>query len=375
MSKTELTLEEKVAKYRKYRRSLDKDLVDKVEVGLASEIELAYSFMIPPIASLSHLMGSDDGKAGGFPRGKISVVAGPEKSGKTTLLLQTLAYEMEKNPNNIYLWVDAENSFDEPYAKKLGIDFERLIFIRNGLMHDLVNRIIEMAEENIISGVIVDSVGGLTPKEEVEDSKGNKHGVEKDHMLNLQRRLGQFFRMIGPHLGKFNIPIILIAHVYQDPNRNGAFVVKGGNSLKHWGHVRLMMSRTNDDSTKKKIVMPDGNTVEVPTGHDVIIKLDKTRQNSKEGQSIVVPYRYGIGLDAIESIVSVAMNAGIVKRGGAWYNYGDSKMQGRKGVIEFFKDKVRYDKLVDEVTTWFLSDHTSIDKQTEETQESEIDIG
>jgi recombination protein RecA len=335
----------------KYLKSTRKKLGENVDIGIASEMDLDYDFMVPPIPSLATLMGRDDGSPGGFPYGKVTVIAGPEKSGKTTLCIQTLASEMVNNEDNYYVWVDTENSFDAPYAKKLGIDFDRLIFIRNGIMHDVLNRIIELAKTDIINGVFVDSVGGLTPKEEIEDSRGNEHGLEKDHMLNLQRKMGQFLRMINPFVGKRNIPVILIAHVYQDPGMNGAYRVKGGNALKHWGHVRLMVSRVNDQSTKQQVIMPDGNKKEIFTGHDVVIKLDKTRQNSKESQTVVVPYRYGIGLDAFESAISVAINFGIIKGTGAWFTYDDQKFQGRKKVLEFFRsNKEAYDKLIHDIT-------------------------
>ena len=343
-----LTLEEKKKALSKYINNVKKELGDHVEMDIATNIDLDYKFMIPPIPSLAMLMGRDDGTPGGFPKGKITVIAGPEKSGKTTLCLQTLSAEMEANPDNFYVWVDTENSFDKPYAESLGIDFSRLIFIRNGIMHDILNRIIELSNEGVLSGVILDSVGGLTPKEEIEDSKGNKHGIEKDHMLNLQRKMGQFLRMINPFIAKWQVPVVLIAHVYQDPSAQGAFKVKGGNALKHWGHVRLMMSRLNDANSKATIRMPDGEMKEVFTGHDVVIKLDKTRQNSKESQSVVIPYRYGIGLDAFESTISVAVNLNVIERAGAWYKYKDQKFQGKDKLLDYIRSlpKAEYDNLL-----------------------------
>jgi len=358
---------DKKATIDKYLKDTRKKLGEEIDIGLASEMNLDYEFMIPPIPALASLMGRDDGTPGGFPNGKVTVIAGPEKSGKTTLCIQTLSSEMVKNPDNYYVWVDTENSFDQPYAAMLGVDFERLIFIRNGIMHTVLNRIIDLSKTGVISGVFIDSIGGLTPKEEIEDSKGKEHGLEKDHMLNLQRKMGQFLRMINPFVGKNNIPVILIAHVYQDPGFHGAYRVKGGNALKHWGHIRLMMSRVNDLSTKQKITMPDGEQKEIFTGHDVIVKLDKTRQNSKESQSVVIPYRYGIGLDAVESTISVAINLGIVERAGAWYTYNEHRMQGRKNVAEYFtSNRVVYEMLVHDIAVFYETENSTLEILNEE---------
>ncbi len=354
------TLQDKLDFLNNYIKTKTKELGDNVVIGMADDIDLTYKFMIPPIPALASLLSDGEGKPGGFPYGKITVIAGPEKSGKTTLCIQTLAYEMQQNPENIYVWVDTENSFDTQYAKILGLDFSRLIFIKNGIMHDVLNRLIELSKSKMISGIIVDSVGGLTPKEELENSKGEELGVEKDHMLNLQRKLGQFFRMINPFVARSNIPLVMIAHVYQDPGMNGAYRVKGGNALKHWGHIRLMISRENDIATKQKVVMPDGEVREIFIGHNTIIKLDKTRQNSKEGQSVVLPYRYGIGIDSFESTISVAINLGIIERAGAWYKYKEEKYQGRTGLSKALKNKEIYDKLLEEITVYYETTKSEI---------------
>lgn len=358
----ELTLEDKKKALDKYIKGVNKDLGDKVTIGFANELDLDYGTIVSPILALASLMGKDDGTPGGFPRGRITVIAGPEKSGKTTLCLQTLAAEMISAPNDYFLWVDTETSFDEDYARLLGIDFTRLLFITGGIMHDIMNRVQELSELGLIAAIVVDSVGGLTPVTELESSKGEKHGLEKTHMLDLQRKMGQFFRMINPYIAPKRIALVMIAHVYQDPGRQGAYVVKGGNALKHWGHVRLMVSRMNDQSTKQKVQMPDGNEKEVFIGHDVIIRLDKTRQNSKEGQSVVIPYRYGIGLDAVESTISVAINLGIVNRAGAWYTHKELKVQGRARVVEHFtSNKAEYNLLLNDITA-----HYELSKETEE---------
>jgi len=223
----------------------------------------------------------------------------------------------------------------------------------------------------VLRGVFIDSVGGLTPSAELEGKKGKViHGLEADHMLDLQRKMGQFLRMINPFVSRTNCGVILITHVYQDPGMNGAYRVKGGNALKHWGHVRLMISRVNDDATKQKLTMPDGQIKEVFTGHDVIIRLDKTRQNSKETQSVVIPYRYGIGLDARESTISVAIHFGLIEKAGAWFKYQDQKWQGKKKVVKYFTDDPdAYDILVNDL---LVTQELNKDNKNEDIDNDEV---
>lgn len=342
-------LEDKILKIKQYITQYNKDN-PSVVLGMAEDLDLDYGFIEPPILPLARLLARDGEATGGFPRGKFTSIAGPERSGKTTLLLQTISADMAKNINDYYVWVDTENTFDEPYARKLGIDFKRLIIIKNGIMEDILDRIVELSKLGVVAAVVIDSVGGLTPRQELYDSKGNEQSVAATHMLDLQRKIGQFFRMANPFVAKANCAIILICHVYQDPSSQGAYKVKGGNALKHWAHIRLMMNRMNDQATKETITMPDGEKREVMLGHDVIIKLDKTRQNSKENQSVVIPFRPGIGLDSFESVISIGINLGMIERAGAWYKYGNNKMQGRTEVLNWFKENSdNYQKLVGDI--------------------------
>lgn len=364
---------DKRAAIEKFIKTAKKQHSDVMDIDFASDADLDYGFLIPPIPSLANLLGRDDGTPGGFPRGKFTVVAGPERSGKTTLCLQTIGHEMRQDPESYFVWVDTENSFDADYAEKLDVDLNRLIIIKNGNMEDVLNRIMEMKDiAQFITGIVIDSVGGLVPHEEMEDKHGNKVGLEKDQMLNLQRRLPKFLRITNITTGKHQISIVLISHVYTDVGGYGGYVVKGGNGLKHWGHLRLMISRANDHGTKEKITMPDGNTKEVFTGHDVIVKLEKTRQNSKENQSVVIPYRYGIGLDAVESTISVAINLGIIERAGAWYTCGTERLQGRKNLVKYLNENPEvYSQVINDITVHY---EVKKDKTKEEPAVSEENI-
>jgi recombination protein RecA len=349
MMTEESPLKEKMDRLKKYIAGYKRKSKDPVNLGFATDdsVNLSYGHISVPITSLSRLLAKPGENDGGFPKGKYSMIAGPEKSSKTTLMLQTIGHDHETDPNSIWAWIDAENSLDLAYAIRLGVDPDRLFVIKDGVMEDVMQRIIELAKENIIKGVVVDSVGALTPLGEVQNSKGEKHELAHTGMLDLQRKLGQFFRMSSPWISKSNAACIMITHVYQDPGANGMYVAKGGNAMKHWGHIRLMMRRAQDKSTEEEVTLPDGSIKKVMMGHDVIIKLDKTRQNGNELQEVVIPYRIGVGLDARASAITTAINLGIIEKSGSWFSMNDEKIgQGKKKVLQYFEDKKLYEKLL-----------------------------
>jgi recombination protein RecA len=341
---------EKIDIIKKYIKSKTLSSSSEADIGIASEMDLEYSFVEPPIPSLSRLLARTDESRGGFPKGKYSVVAGPERCSKSTLCLQTIAFDMEQDVDAVWCWIDTENSFDEKYAEYLGIDMSRLVLIKNGVMEDVLQRIIDLSKAQAVTGVVIDSVGALTPKEEVANSKGEEKTLDQDSMLNLQRRLGQFYRMSNSFVARAKCAVIQIGHVYQSPDSYGAYVVKGGNALKHWCHVRLMMNRLKDLSTKEKVIMAGGDEESIMTGHNVRITLEKTRQNNMEGQYVVVPYRYGVGLDSRASTISMAINHGIITKSGPWMTYKDQKFMGKKQIeIALAEDPKLYDAIVSEL--------------------------
>lgn len=339
MEMTKNPAREKLKALQSYINQYEKKGNGKAVIAIGADLDLKQDYIVPPMVPLQKLLGRDTGEPGGFPVGKYSVIAGPEKTGKSTLLLQTVASDLDKNKDAIWAWIDAENAFDEVYANRFGIDMERLIIIKGSTLEDQLQRIIDLTKAKLLRGVVVDSIGALVPRAEMEDSKGNEHELNHVGMLDLQRKMGQFFRMSNGSVDESKCAIIMIAHVYQDINSHGApFVVKGGNALKHWGHVRLMFTRLQDKSTVQDKILPDGTREKIMTGHDVKIKLDKTRQNDKEGQFVVIPFRYGIGFDCLESAIQVGIKIGVIVRSGPMYAYGEHKHKGYDTLVSWFKN-------------------------------------
>jgi recombination protein RecA len=323
---------------------------DRVVMGFGDQLDLDYGYVKAPVEPLSTLLSRPGAHAGGFPLGRYTIIGGPERAGKSTLCWQVIAQDQLTDPDSVWC-IAAPEPLDEDYMEMLGVDMERVFVIKDGLMEDVMQKIIDLAKLKVIKGFVVDSIGALTPRAEVQDSKGKEHELEHTGMLDLQRKMGQFFRMSNNWVSRSNAACILISHVYQDPNNNGRYVVKGGNAVKHWAHVRLKLTRIQDLSTVEEIIMPDGVKRKSQTGHDVVITLEKSKQNGNEGKSVVVPYRFGIGLDAIESSIAMGINLGIIERAGAWYSFThedkEHRQQGRNKVSQFFKaNEELYNELV-----------------------------
>lgn len=356
----------------KYIAKYNKDTDDsKAVIDFGKNLDLETKFIPTPIASLNKLLSRDGVSEGGFPSGKFTILSGQEKCGKTTLLLQTIGFHMSLNPDAIWAWVDSELTLDGNYVAQFGIDIDRFLIIKESTMEEVLQRLIDITKDKLVDGIVIDSVGALVPTAEIQNKDGKLHELSHTGMLDLQRKLGQFFRMSGNFVAKSKCPVIMIAHVYQDINTYGApLVVKGGNALKHWSSVRLMLSRLQDKSTVIERVLPDGSVEKIAAGHDVKIKLDKTKVNDKEGQFVVIPFRYGIGFDCVESAVNVGIALGLITKSASIYSYADKKHKGKDSLIEYFKNtKADYDQLVIDIQKVSLS---SIEVKTKDETNIEI---
>lgn len=135
----------------------------------------------------------------GLPRGKFTTIAGPQHTGKGAFTLQVIAHQMAKDPDFIVLWSDAENAFDYAWAEKLGVDLERLIIQKYTRDRDTMEALLDQAMDTIkttsaIDMWVIDSIGALLPKRDVYDNKDKDKTLEGTKMLNLQVKLGEFFR-------------------------------------------------------------------------------------------------------------------------------------------------------------------------------------
>jgi len=325
-----------------------KKLVDKINKKTGTNTlvfgsDMAdHEWITTPFASVNSLIK-------GLPRGRFTVVAGPEHTGKGAFCVQVAAYNQQKDPNFVVMWSDLENSFDREWAESLGLDLDRVIFHgytkQANTMEKMMDIAVELLKSQQIDMWVLDSVGALLPKNDVQASDGSDRSLEESNMLNLQRKLGETLRKMNVLInrdtktGYKGCSAVFIGQVYTVPSANVALEeVRGGNSLKHWAHLRLKFRRgPKSDWPKPMETMGlDGKVRKTYPGWAGSIKVDKSRMNGSETKEILIPFYFGRGFDATISTISAAMGLGIITRKGPYYECPvlTEKVQGKEELID-----------------------------------------
>ena len=341
--------------------NIEKLLKEHKDLGITRASDaVKYELFSTPFSTVNNLIG-------GIPKARFCTFAGPERVGKGTFCAQLIAYLQAQDPEFVALWSDFEGSFDETWATHLGIDLDRLLIQRYSSEVDTM----EKALDNALSLIkkmsphmwVIDSIGAMVPKGDVYDSKGEERSLEKNNMLNLHKKLGEFYRkaniLIAPKpKEKYGgCAVILIGQVYSTLEEYGDLeAVKGGNAVKHWAHLRLMFRRgpKSDWPERVKIKGADGEVRDVYPGWSGRIKVDKTRINTNEGKEVLLPFKHGIGFDSRAATINSAFGLGLITRSGPSYSnpyLPDGRMTGKDKVIEFFNtNEEAYQKLYKDVT-------------------------
>ena len=291
-----------------------------------------------------------------YHAGRIIEIYGPESSGKTTLTLHIVA-EVQKMGGEA-AFIDAEHALDPIYAKKLGVDIERLIVSQPDNGEEALEITEKLIRSSAVDLVVVDSVAALVPKAEIEGNMGDSH-------MALQARLmSQALRKIAGQMNKTNTTVIFINQIrekvgvlYGSPE-----VTPGGRALKFYSSVRI-------DIRKADKILESG----VMVGNKTKVKIVKNKV-AAPFKEVMLTMRYGKGLDTEGDIINLAIDFGVVEKAGSWFSYNGERIgQGREKVREYMEANPDKKEEIEEKVKQKAKESTSYGMMADDEDDSDVD--
>ena len=290
---------------------------------------------------------------GGFPKGRVVEVYGPESSGKTTIALQAVANCQKTGGTAAF--VDAEHALDPVYAEKLGVNLDDLLVSQPDTGEQALEITDMLVRSSAVDIIVVDSVAALTPKAEIEGEMGDSH-------MGLQARLmSQALRKLTANIQRANCTVIFINQIrmkigvmFGSPE-----TTTGGNALKFYSSVRLDIRRTGSIKQGDEVV-----------GNETRVKVVKNK--------VAPPFRqaefqimYGQGSSLEGELIDLGVKEGLVDKSGAWYSYnGDRIGQGKMNVINFLKENPEMANEIEQQLIAKLLPNSSKPQEKAETEEA-----
>jgi recombination protein RecA len=279
----------------------------------------------PPVESISTgSFGLDVALGiGGLPCGRIVEIYGPQSSGKTTLALHVIAEAQKKG--GICAYIDAEHAFDPSYAEAIGVDIVKLKFAQPDYGEQALEIADRLVESGALSVVVIDSVAALIPKAELEGAMG------ESKMGKQAALMSQALRKMVASISRTGAIVIFINQLREKFVMFGnPETTTGGNALKFYSSIRLDIRTASYNKVDEEVV-----------SNHTKVKVVKNK--------VAPPFRiaefdivYGVGIDKLEELVKVGVDLEIIKKGGAWLTYKDTKVQGKDALKQLLSDNQEF---------------------------------
>lgn len=327
--------------------------------GSILKLDQATNMVVSSISSGSLTL--DLALGGGYPRGRIVEIYGPESSGKTTLALHAIAEAQKKG--GIAAFIDAEHALDPEYAGKLGINVKDLYVSQPDCGEMALDIVDKLVRSSAVDVIVVDSVAALVPRAELE-------GDMIDQQIGLQARLmSKAMRKIVGSLASSQTTVIFLNQlrskvgvIFGSPE-----VTSGGNALKFFSSIRL--------DTRRKEILPDNSGIRCK------VKVVKNKV-STPFQSVMIDILFGTGIDQLGCLVDAAVEQNVIVRRGSWYSYKNENFaQGRKSACDYLAMeehlgmKNEIDEMVRQTLIQDIVDGKIVDTEMEDEEEEEEGLG
>jgi recombination protein RecA len=283
---------------------------------------------------------------GGFPKGRVIEIYGPESSGKTTLALHTIAESQKKG--GVCAFIDAEHALDPSYAKKLGVNIEELLISQPDTGEQALEIADTLVRTGAVSVLVIDSVAALTPRAELEGDMG-------DSLPGLQARLmSQALRKLTGSISRSNTMVIFINQIrmkigvmFGSPE-----TTTGGNALKFYASVRIDIRRVTQIKEKDEVI-----------GHETRCKVVKNKV-APPFKQVEFDIMYGEGISKAGELIDLGVKIGIIDKAGSWYAYGDERLgQGKENARQFLKN---HSEIADDIEQKIRNSYSKKDEMIDE---------